>query len=166
VEEDHGDDALAPRRLFGVLQLFGSEGDPGSKRAAHAASSDLTLSLVDVVSDESRHTHQEQRSTTKSIDHRSPKPRLQHIYHQDETVELVLVVGTVDTDGLEDIVQVVSCQTGAGELGEDTTAKTEEDTFAIGLCSDYQYATTCSVCKGGTYLWRRDPSIVHSARLV
>lgn len=57
VEEDHCDDALAPGRLFGVLQLFGSKGDPGGKRAAHAASSDLASSLVDVLPDQSRHTH-------------------------------------------------------------------------------------------------------------
>jgi hypothetical protein len=51
VEEDHGNDAFAPGRLLGVLQLSGSEGDPGCKRAAHAAGSDLVLMSVRALAD-------------------------------------------------------------------------------------------------------------------
>lgn len=93
-------------------------------------------------------TNQEQRSTTKSVNHTSPKPRFTHVNHENETVKLVLVVGTVDTNVLKDVVQVISCQTSAGKLGKDTTAKTEEDTFAISLCELYQYATKYPVRTG------------------
>jgi hypothetical protein len=49
-------------------------------------------------------------------------------------------------------VQVVSGQTSAGELGKNTTAKTEEYTFAVGFCSGYQYGEMSAGCKVVAYL--------------
>jgi hypothetical protein len=49
-------------------------------------------------------------------------------------------------------VQIVSRQTGAGELSKDTTAETEKDTLAISLCSVYQYTRVSSVCRVVAYL--------------
>ena len=114
MEENHGDDTLSKSHLLWILELRGGQGNPDGERAAHSAGGD-----------------QEERTTAKTVDHHGPEPSLKHVDHEDESVELVLVVRAVDADVFQDVVQVVCRQTGAGELREDTAAETDKDTVAV-----------------------------------
>ena len=75
VEEDHRDDTLAPGLVVLVRKLLGGQGDPDGEGAAHAGRRD-----------------QEKWTTTEAVNHQSPEPSLEHIDHEDEAVEHVLVV--------------------------------------------------------------------------
>lgn len=114
MEEDHGDDTFTKSQLVRMHKLRSGQCNPYCECAAHPARSD-----------------QEQRTTAKTIDHASPEPSFNHIYHQDEAVELVLIIRAVDAKIFQDVVQVVCRQAGAGELGEDTAAKTDKDPIAV-----------------------------------
>lgn len=114
VEENHGDDSLSIPSLVRMLELSGGQGNPDSERAAHSARGD-----------------QEERATATTVDHASPEPSLKHIDHQDESVEHILVIGAVDSECLQDIVQVVRRQAGAGELREDAASETDKYTVAV-----------------------------------
>jgi len=59
-----------------------------------------------------------------------PKPCLKHVDHEDETVESVTVERIRDTNIGKNSVKVVSSQTGAGPLREDTTSHADEDSLA------------------------------------
>lgn len=114
VEENHGNDTLSVARLFRMLELCGGQGNPYSECAAHSAGGD-----------------QEQRTTAATVNHESPEPSFKHVNHEDESVEHILVVRAVDTESLQDVVQVVCCQTGAGELREDTASEADKHTVAV-----------------------------------
>jgi hypothetical protein len=116
VEEDHGDDTLAESGGLRVCDLLGGQGDPDGERAAHSAGG-----------------NQEQWATTDSVNHPSPEPSLKHVAHQDESVEHVLVVGAVDAEVFQDVVEVVCRQAGTGKLREHTAAHTDEDAVAVAV---------------------------------
>ena len=113
MEEDHGDDAFSETDITS-LQVLGSQGNPDGESAAHATRS-----------------NQEEWTTTNAVDHERPEPSLDHVDHENETVELVLVIGTRVPNGIKDVVEVIGSQTRAGKLGEDAAAQADEDTIAV-----------------------------------
>ena len=113
VEEDHGDDTLPKTDITG-LQVLGSQGNPDGERAAHTTRS-----------------NQEEWTTADAVNHERPEPSLNHVNHENKTVELVLVLGIRFPNGIKDVVEVIGRQTRARELGEDTAAQADEDTIAV-----------------------------------
>lgn len=98
MEEDHSDDTLSITSLAS-LELHGGQGDPDSKGKGHTTTGD-----------------QEQRAATNAINHHSPEPGFKHAGHEDEGVDQVLVGSAIVSDGAEDVGEVVSRNTGSGEL--------------------------------------------------
>ena len=94
VEEDHGDDSFSVAN-FTSLNVHCSQSGPGRESADHATS-----------------CNEEKRSTTNSVYHESPEPCLEHVNHEDETVESVTVERIRDANIGENGVEVVTSQTG------------------------------------------------------
>ena len=113
VEENHGDDTL-PETDITSLQVLSGQGNPDGESAAHATRS-----------------NQEEWTTADAVDHERPEPSLNHVDHENETVELVLVVGTRFPNGIKNVVEVIGSQTRARKLGENTAAQADEDTIAV-----------------------------------
>ena len=113
VEENHGDDTLSEAGITG-LQVLGGQGNPNGESATHATCS-----------------NQEEWTTSDAVDHERPEPSLNHVDHENETIELVVVVGRRFPYGVKDVEEVIGSQTCAGKLGENTTAQADEDTIAV-----------------------------------
>jgi hypothetical protein len=116
VEEDHSDNTLPETDLLSP-DLRGGQGNPNGEGKIHAAGG-----------------NQEEFATSKAINHRGPEPSFEHIAHQDEAVQHVLVIRAVNADVLEDVVQVVRRETSARPLREDTTEKANGNTLAVAGC--------------------------------
>ena len=126
VEEDHGDDSFSVAN-FTSLNVHSGQSSPGGESADHATS-----------------CNEEKRSTTNSVYHESPEPCLEHVNHEDETVESVTVERIRDTNIGKNSVKVVSSQTGAGPLREDTTSHADEDSLASSTGREEFRPTTLS----------------------
>lgn len=91
VEEDHRNDSLAESKVLWILDRGGSQRDPNGKGTTHATC-----------------CRKKQRPATESVNHAGPEPGFEHVAHEDEAIQHVLVVRGVDADVVEDVVQIVS----------------------------------------------------------
>ncbi len=98
MEEDHGNHALTVA-LLASLKLFGRQGDPNGEGTSHTTAS-----------------NQEQLASADAVNHIRPEPGFEHVAHEDEAIKHVLVGSAGITDVVEDVGEVVCCETGSGEL--------------------------------------------------